>query len=115
MGIRNRIQVVTLVLTVWLLLPVPGKAADTLIDYLLGHKAGCPPSSYSPCHYWTPSFYRLFYATHDLSPSLDQFPPGPSPEMTPRYKIYYYKCPAVPPPEFPYGQGSRDASDMKQP
>jgi hypothetical protein len=105
MGGRGSILVMTLVLTVSLLLPGEGTAGP-LVDHLLGRQTDCPPTSYSPCHYWTPTLYRLQCYCHNTSPCLWQFPPGPSPEVPPSYRITKYPCPAVNPRDFPYEMGS---------
>jgi hypothetical protein len=63
----------------------------------------CPPSSYSPCHYWTPAVYR-WRAYHHCSGqylyAIDRFP-----EMPPTYQIIKYPCRAVDPAVY-YGYTS---------
>ena len=64
--------------------------------------AACPRSDYSILHYWAPSLFQARAQLHNAS-RLDQYPPGPSPSVSPSYEFNRYKCPSIPPtPSSPY-------------
>jgi hypothetical protein len=58
-------------------------------------KAGCPPPSYSPLHYWTPAAYRLDAYLHQ--PKINQYATDRYPELPNPYQITPFPCPSVPP------------------
>jgi hypothetical protein len=62
------------------------------------HKADCPRPSYSPCHYWTPSLYRVNACLH--GPHLSVYPPDRAPGLAPSYLINRYPCPVTDPTTF---------------
>jgi hypothetical protein len=86
-----------LVLAVGLFL-APQARAGWILDHW---HHDCPPSSYSPCHYWTPAAYRVYAACH--GPKLGIYAPDRFPGIPPRVVLTTYPCPAAPPSEFPYG------------
>ena len=70
--------------------------------------AGCPPSSYSSCHYWTPTVYRWRAYHHIPGPYLyaaDRYP-----EMPPTYQFIKYPCRAVEPAAYYGNTNSTDTS-----
>jgi hypothetical protein len=56
---------------------------------------GCPPPSYSPLRYWTPTLARTY--DHCCGPVLSVYSPLRHPEVPAGYQILRYRCPAVPP------------------
>jgi hypothetical protein len=94
-----RYWLVALVLSVGMLLPARAGAG-----WLLSHRnPDCPASSYSPCHYWTPTLYRLHVACH--GPKLNVYAVDRFPDVPINYQITPYPCPAAPPSAIPYGAG----------
>jgi hypothetical protein len=76
------------------LLPPAGAEAGGLFDCWPWRKSECPPSSYSPCHYWTPTCYRLYAYCH---PQGYIYPPDRYPNVPPHYLITKFPCRAVDP------------------
>jgi hypothetical protein len=95
---RTRAWVAGLVLA--LTLPCAAHAG-AIGSYLYYHCRDCPPPSYSPCHYWTPTLYHIHAACH--GPKVSVYPPDRFPCIPPRDVITPYHCPAVPPEAIPYG------------
>jgi hypothetical protein len=60
----------------------------------------CARGEYSVLHYWAPDLYKLRAVIHPSS--VDQYPPGPCPPVTPSFIGFKSPCqsapPAVPPP-----------------
>ena len=83
-------------LSAWLLVP-GGASAGPLLDWCRGVPPGCPPGSYSPCHYWAPGLVRCWEIHHSPGAylyGLGPFCPPPS------YKIDAFRCPPVNPAVF---------------
>lgn len=57
--------------------------------------AGNPVRTYSCCHYWTPTLYRLHACLHGPKPHFTT--PDRHPDVPPRYQIIQYRCRAVDP------------------
>src|SRR6476469_2566236 len=55
----------------------------------------CPPSSYSPCHYYAPACYRWRAFHHPAN--IDSYPPGNCSPGPFGYRITPFPCPAVDP------------------
>jgi hypothetical protein len=110
---RRTVLFATLGLAATLLSPGEGTAGP-LVDHLLGRQPDCPPSMYSPCHYWTPEVYRLRCFCHNDHPCLWQFPPGPSPSVPPSFRITQFPSPAVNPRDVPYAPGPAGTAAPKQ-
>jgi hypothetical protein len=100
MSRSNRRWWAAVALAVGLVLPAQARAGSLLG---LWHR-DCPPSSYSPCHYWTPALYRVCAAVH--GPKLGVYPPDRFPSVPPNYLIIRYPCPAAEPGSWPYGTGA---------
>jgi hypothetical protein len=82
-----------LVIGAGLLLPGGTRAGD-VFGWWPWKKSACPPSSYSPCHYWTPTCYRLDAYCH---PHGYIYPPDRYPHLPPHYLITQFPCMAVDP------------------
>ena len=63
-----------------------------------GH--GCPPSAYTPWHYWAPTLFRVHAEHH--GPAEPTYAPDRYPGLPPRFAISRFPCPAVDPAAF-YG------------
>lgn len=79
-------------LAAFLLLPGPS-SAGVLTGLFC---KDCPPSQYTPLHYWTAGLYRLYNCKH--GPHVNQYPPDRQPYVTPGYEIIRYPCPQGDPP-----------------
>jgi len=91
-----------LVLGLVLLLPCRGNAGP-LLDNLMYRKAHCPPTSYSPCHYWTPTLERV--CAH-FRGGVSMYAADLHPDVPPSYRVSTFPCPAVKPADLPpYGTG----------
>ena len=55
----------------------------------------CPPTSYSPCHYWTPTLYRLYDCIH-YGKHTPYIPDCHYPDAV-SFKIVPFPCPPVDP------------------
>jgi len=73
-------------------------ADDFLPD---GRTRGCPPSSYSRLHYWTPYLVRAWEHCNNYSVKCNG--PWLYPEIVGEVRIIQYKCVAVDPSCIPYG------------
>ena len=70
----------------------PGKGtAGPLLPGRTHEEHFCPPSSYSPCHYWAPTLYRLKVCLH--GPTLDINPPDRHPGTPAQYDVQAFPCP----------------------
>jgi hypothetical protein len=54
----------------------------------------CPRGEYSPCHYWVPEWYELRACCRPSN--LDQYPPGPTPPVTPTFLFTKSCCQTLP-------------------
>ena len=63
--------------------------------------ANCPPSSYSPWHFWAPLWYR-FEAYHHCCHPQYLYAADRYPEVPPTYEFSRYPCRAVDPATY-YG------------
>jgi hypothetical protein len=73
-------------------------ADDCLPD---GRTHGCPPSSYSRLHYWTPTLVRWWEHCRHYSVKCNG--PWLYPEIEGEARILQYKCVPVDPAALPYG------------
>jgi hypothetical protein len=82
------------VLSAGLLLPTGAQAGW---PFGLGKHSGrdCPPSWYSPFHYWTPALYRVYAACH--GPTVNSYIQDNYPHVTPGYRLDKFPCPGVDP------------------
>jgi hypothetical protein len=82
------------------LLLVAAAQAEPRHGHRLGRWADCPPSLYSPLHYWAPTLIRVRDCLHQ--PTVSSYGEI-RPDITPSYQIIRYPCPAVDPAAIPYG------------
>jgi len=123
----RRLTAVALILAAGLLYPGPATAGPWW-DWLCGK---CPPPSYCPFRYWTPTAARAYDCV--IGPHLSVYPPDRHPEVPATMAIINFPCPPappgdtlypapVPPPEsrFQYferraGSATSEASTTRQP
>lgn len=60
----------------------------------------CPRSSYSPCNYLTPGLWQAWTFTQRDNTYL--YAANPYPEIPLHYQELRYRCPTVPPRDYPY-------------
>jgi hypothetical protein len=87
---KKRYGLAALALTLCLMMPVAASAdpGDCGPD-------GCPRPSYCCLRYWFPWAYRTKACL--FGPRMNTYAPDRHPEIEPRYQIYRYNCPAIPP------------------
>jgi hypothetical protein len=102
MGGKTRGSWAGLVVLAALLGPA-GARAEGPFGWWPWKKNACPRSSYSPCHYWTPEYYRVDAFWHPLGNYMHAV--DRHPEVPPDYRINQYPCPAVDPTVVMSGSG----------